>query len=345
MTRALIVCPGRGSYARETLGYLQGRTGKAADYVDAADALRGQRGVPTVRELDALPAFSSKSHVAGENASLLTSTCSLADFGDLRPDVRVCGVVGNSMGWYTALGVAGALPIGEAMRLVETMGAWQAGNVIGGQLMYPVTHPDWTPDPARLEHVELALQAARDAGHGAWWSIRLGTFAVLGADEGGLAFLAARLVPETRGAQTFPVKLPLHSAFHTPLLADTSRRAIAALDDLPFQAPRVPLIDGRGRVFWPLHADPAELFDYTLGHQVVAPYDFAASIETALAQTGPDVVVLLGPGNPLGGAAAAALIRAGWRGMRDRADFEAVQASDTPVLVSMGVPAQRARVV
>jgi acyl transferase domain-containing protein len=252
------------------------------------------------------------------------------------------------MGWYTALGVAGALSLSDTLRLIETMGAYQQDNVIGGQLLYPVSHPDWSPDPARLAAVEAALTAARAAGHGAWWSIRLGSFAVLGADDGGLAFLSAALPPEARGAQTFPVRLPLHSAFHTPLLGATAARAWQDLmvdAPLGFQAPRVPLVDGRGHVFRPLSADPAEMASYTLGHQVVEPYDFATSLEAALNHTGPDQVVLLGPGNPLGGAAASVLLRAGWRGMTSRADFEAVQAGDRPVLVSMGIPAQRALVV
>lgn len=340
MTRALLVAPGRGSYDRASLGSLQQRSPAAAAVIDAADALRAARGLPTVRQLDAEPAFSARKHSAGEHASLLTATATLADAAELSDRFEVVGVVGNSMGWYTALGLAGALDLHDTLRLIETMGSYQEGNVIGGQLMVPLTAADWTPEPHRRAAIDAALQAARDAGHGAWWSIDLGSFAVLGADDGGLAFLKAHLPTETRGPRTFPAQLPLHSAFHTPLLQPTSARAQHELADLNFQAPRVPLIDGRGRVFWPHSADPAALFAYTLGHQVTEPYDFAGSLHAALHQTAPEVIVLLGPGNPLGGPVAATLLKLGWAGLHDRAAFDARQAA-APLLLSFGIAEQR----
>ena len=76
--------------------------------------------------------------------------------------------------------------------------------------------------------------------------------------------LLATLPKEERGARTFPVRLPLHSAFHTPVMAETSARALSELDDLPFGAPVVPLIDGRGVVFRPRWASPAEMRDYSI---------------------------------------------------------------------------------
>jgi [acyl-carrier-protein] S-malonyltransferase len=343
-TRALIVCPGRGSYGKESLGSLRDRSPAAAAVIAAADALRTAAGRPTVSELDALDRHSAARHVAGEHASLLTATASLADLADLGPHVEIVGVCGNSMGWYTALVAAGALSLHDGLRLIETMGSYQANNVIGGQLLYPITHPDWTPDPERRARVEAALAAARTAGHAAGWSIDLGSFAVLGADDAGLAAITAALPPEARGAQTFPVRLPLHSAFHTALMGPTSDRARAELADLDFRAPRVPLIDGRGVVFRPWSADPAALADYTLGHQVTDPYDFARGLRAALHHTAPDVVVLLGPGNSLGGPSAATLVHAHWHGAETRAAFEA-ETARAPMLLSFAVPEQRARLV
>jgi hypothetical protein len=129
------------------------------------------------------------------------------------------------------------------------------------------------------------------------------------------------------------------------LLEPTSERARQELSDLAYQAPAVPLVDGRGRVFRPFHADPSELADYTLGHQVVAPYDLTAAVTTALRHTGADVVVALGPGNSLGGPLARTLVACGWRGMRTTADLATLQETDTPVLLSFGVPEQRAQLV
>lgn len=339
--RALVVCPGRGSYERGGLGQLQDRGEDARRVIAAADIWRDTMGRPKISDLDRAE-WRNSLHVAGENASLLTATCSLADLADLdRERFEIVGVCGNSMGWYTALGAAGALDLDDTIRLVDTMGAYQEGNVLGGQLLYPVCDDDWRPDAAMLEAVEAGLEAARVAGHGAWWSIRLGGHAVLGADEGGIRFLLAHLPKLEKGGRTFPLQLPMHSAFHTPLLAATRDRALDELGDLGFRAPDVPLTDGRGFTFRPRWASPDDLFRYTLDHQVVEPYDLTASVTAALAWSAPDVVVALGPGNPLGGPLARILVNAGWGGMRSKADFEARQASDDPLLLSYGMKPQR----
>ncbi len=337
MKRALVVAPGRGSYDRAALGQLQDRT---PALLDACDAWRTAHGRPTVRELDAAPSYRTSLHVAGENASLLTFACSLADLHDLSPCYQIVGVVGNSMGFYTALAASGALPLEDAIRLVDTMGAYQTRNVIGGQVLYPMCGSDWRSTPAHRQVVEDALQEVRRRGHGAWWSIDLGGYAVLGADRPGVKALLEVLPTIERGPRRFPLQLPLHSAFHTPLMEETSRRAFRELSDLAFRAPKVPLIDGRGIVFRPRWADPTALRDYTLGHQVVRAFDFTRAVLTALHHCAPDVVIALGPGNALGGPLARILVQDHWRGIADRADFEALQASD-PILLAFGVDDQR----
>lgn len=340
MTRVVIVCPGRGSYDRASLGQLQERSEAAAAVIRVCDNHRASLGRPTLTALDAAERYSARQHVAGEHASLLTFGCGLADLAELREDFEVVGVTGNSMGWYTALAASGALSLQDAVTLVETMGSYQEGHVIGGQLLYPVSAPDWSPCPKRLRAVEDAIETVRGQGHAAHWSIRLGGFAVLGADADGLRALMQTLPEETRGSRTFPLQLPLHSAFHTPLLAETSARAFQDLSHLGFQRPRVPLIDGRGHVHSPWSADLDALRDYTLGHQVTETYDFDAAILTALHYTGADALVLLGPGNSLGGPAARLLVQDGWGGCANRSQFEALQA-ERPSLLSFGVPTQR----
>jgi [acyl-carrier-protein] S-malonyltransferase len=339
--RALLVCPGRGSYARETLGVLRDRSPAAQQVIAACDAWREAHGRPTISSLDAAAGFSSRQHVAGENASLLTFAASLADAAELSERYEVVGVTGNSMGWYTALAVAGALPLEHAIELVDTMGSYQQDHVVGAQLIYPLTGDDWLPDPARRATVDRALQEVREQGHGAWWSIDLGAFAVLGADEAGARALTQLLPPEQRGPRPFPARLPLHSAFHTPLLQPTSDRARAELAHLAFQRPRVPLIDSTGHNHRPLSADPEALRRYTLGAQVVEPFDFSLAVRAALYHTAPDVVILLGPGNSLGAPVASVLVQAGWHGQRTRAQFEAAQRS-SPYLLAFGREEQRA---
>lgn len=340
--RALVVCPGRGSYDRSTLGSLVGRSPAAQEVVAACDAWRAQHGRPTVSELDAEAAFKAARHVAGEHASLLTFACSMADLAELdRSTIEVVGVTGNSMGWYTALGAAGALSLEDAIRLVDTMGAYQEGNVLGGQVLYPLTDDDWRHAPEREAAVERVIAEILATGAYAGWSIRLGGHAVLGGDAAGVKALLERLPPIQTGTRSFPVQLPMHSAFHTPVLAPTSARARAELGDLAARPPVVPLIDGRGGIHRPRWADPGALLDYTLGHQVVEPYDLTTAVRTALRHTGADLVVALGPGNSLGGPLARILVQEGWGGPRDKASFEARQQGDRPLLLSFGIPAQR----
>lgn len=308
-------------------------------FVGGCDGYRESLGRPTITELDAAERFSGRLHVAGEHASLLTFACSVADRLELSEELEVVGVTGNSMGWYTALGLAGALAMDDTVRLVETMASYQAGNQQGGQIIYPLTHPDFAADPTLPAAVDAALEACRAAGHEAWWSIHLGAFAVLGASATGVKFLLEALPEVKRGQATFPRQLPMHSAFHTPLLADASRRAHVDLAELAFRAPKVPLFDGHGHVFLPHTASADAIRDYTLGAQVVEPFDFRLALSTALAHCGADVVVMLGPGNSLGAPAASILLQEGWYGMSTKQDLA---SADPPRLLSFAREEQRA---
>ena len=345
MTRALIVCPGRGSYDRAGLGQLRDRSPPAQAIGDACDAHRVTHDRKPVSELDGAEAYRSSLHVAGENASLLTFACGLADLAELADRYTIVGVTGNSMGFYTALAASGALSLTDAVALVDTMGAYQTRNVIGGQVLYPMTDANWRTDPTKRARVDAVLETVRALGHTAEWSIELGGYAVLGADKLGVKALMEHLPSDVRGARTFPIQLPMHSAFHTSLMAATSERAFTDLAGLGFGAPTLPLVDGRGHVFRPEWADPTALRDYTLGHQVVRPFDFTTAVHTALQHCAPDVVIALGPGNALGGPLARILVETGWRGVASRADFDAAQASEEPMLLSFGVRKQRERLV
>ncbi len=334
--RCLIVCPGRGSYGRAQLGSLP--TGDPL--IAWLDGFRRDLGRPTLSELDGAERFVSSRHMAGEHASLLTFGATAVDLAALDPrKAQVVAVTGNSMGWYTALYAAGALDLAAAARLIEAMGLWQSKaehGVIGGQVLLPTAGEDWRADPVLEARVAAAL--AHPEVH---LSIRLGGTTVLAGSREGVRWLLDELPKQRRGSREFPLQLPLHSAFHTPLMAGTSARAIRELADLPLAAPEHPLVSGDGRSFraW---ADPYEVLDYTLGHQVVAPYDLTLAVQTAVGLYAPELVVLPGPGDTLGAPVAQALIAMGWRGLRDRDDFLEAQASDRPLVASMARPEQRA---
>ena len=338
MTRALVLCPGRGSYSRAELGSLQGRDSAA---LDAFDALRAARGLPGPRELDAAARFSPRQHIAGEHASILTAGATLADIEAIDRDrFDLVGVVGNSMGWYTALGASGALSLEDCGRLIDTMGAYQADHVVGGQIVYPLVDDDWRPDAERRAAVDAAVATIDDLH----WSIHLGGQAVLGGSDAALKAATAALPQVPGKGLTFPLRLPLHSAFHTPLMADTRARAEAKLAGLGWRAPALPLVDGRGARWRPAFTHTGALRDYTLGHQVTEAFDFTGMLRTALGELAPDVILLPGPGSNLGGAVAQVLVALGWQGIGSKADFLARQEQD-PIVLAMGRPDQRAAVV
>ncbi len=334
--RALVVCPGRGSYGRGQLGRLSAEH----PIVAGLDRFRAELGRPTISALDGARAYAPELHVAGEHASLLTFACTAVDVAAIdRDKIDVVGVTGNSMGFYTALYAAGALDLAGAARLDETLGHYQADHVIGGQILYPLVDDEWRPQPALAAAVDRALDHAE-----VHVSIRLGGSIVLGGSLDGLGHARRVLPAMERGGVRYPMQLPLHSAFHTPLMAGTAARARADLADLAIRAPALTLIGGDATVHRPW-ASPSALWSYTLGAQIVEPFDLTRAVTTALGVLGPDVVVLPGPGDNLGSAIAQILIARRWRGVVDRAAFRAIQASDRPIVLAMDRTEQRARVV
>ena len=164
-----------------------------------------------------------------------------------------------------------------------------------------------------LRETLLALVAdiASRPGHALALSIDLAGMLVLAGNEEGLTALLAE-TPPTPGRD--PLRLAGHGPFHTPLMFGSSDKAMAELPHSLFHRPALPLIDGRGHI-WRRHAsDPAAIWDYTFGHQILAPYDFARSVQVAVREYAPDVIILPGPGDTLGGAIAQSLIGIGLAG-------------------------------
>jgi [acyl-carrier-protein] S-malonyltransferase len=338
MKTAVLICPGRGTYGKGELGSL-------AKFTDPAllaqfDAERARLGQETLTALDSAKAYSVARHSRGDNASALIYACTYGDRLALD-GVELVAVTGNSMGWYSALACAGALSPIDGFTLVNTMGTLMQEALIGGQLVYPFMGEDWVNAPARRQELLALVEEIGDRpGHDLALSIDLGGMLVLAGNEAGLkAFEAA--VPPVQGR--FPLRLGNHAAFHTALQAPVAAKGRAALPKSLFTQPKTPLIDGRGHVWWPGAATTESLYNYTLGHQVVEPYDFSAAVRTAAREFAPDHFIVPGPGTTLGGAVAQSLIRANWRGLTNKADFQRMQAED-PFLISMALPDQRALV-
>ncbi len=338
---AVVICPGRGTYNKGELGYLD-RHFADRTVLAKFDAQRRDQGQETLTELDSAARFSLARHTRGDNASALIYAATLGDFRAIdRARVEVVAITGNSMGWYSALACAGALTPQDGFALANTMGTLMQDALIGGQLVYPFMGDGWIPDPARLDALLAQIaQIDRQDGHFLAPSIYLGGMLVVAGNEAGLTAFE-RAVQPVDGR--FPMRLGNHAAFHTALQEPVAQTGRARLPMNMFAQPDVPLIDGRGSIWWPHATNAAALHDYTLGHQVVQTYDFTRAIAVAAREFAPDLFIVTGPGTTLGGAVAQSLILADWQGMDGKDAFKAAQDGD-PLLVAMGMADQRSSV-
>ena len=334
MTEAILVaCPGRGTYGAAELGYIA-RHHSGAPLIEAFDAERAARGVPTISELDGAAKYSTSLHGSGENSAPLIYAAGILDFLALDPaKAKVVAVCGNSMGWYTALACAGVVSPEQGFAIADAMGVNSGTGEPGGQVLLTLVGDDWRPDPALRAEVE-AIVAGIDGLHR---SIELGGMLLVAGSEASLDRLT-RSLPPLPGRP--PLRLAGHGPFHTPLMAESSRRARAGLPAEWVRQPRLPLVDGQGRIWRPHASPPRELYDYTFTTQILEAYDFTRSLSVAIKEFAPDRIVLLGPGETLGGAIGQVLVAETWLGMADKAGFAARQEAD-PFLVAMNRPEQR----
>ncbi|MCC6784661.1 MAG: ACP S-malonyltransferase [Planctomycetes bacterium] len=323
---AVLLCPGRGSYGKNELGCIGRllaadpvRNAALRDALAEADAIRARDGRPTLSELDAAPAFRPGVHLDGKNAAELIYFATMAQLGILHERYRIVAVLGNSLGWYTALAAAGAVDPAAGALLVRTMARLQ-DLAKGGQILTTAVDAAWRSDPVSVAAIDAALHdvAARGPDHFVARSIRLGGHEVLAGTETGVSALLAALPKVSGGEREFPFRLAGHGPFHTSLCTDVAATAQHELAELPVTMPGVHLIDGKGDVHSPWSADPDELLDYTTGEQVLCTFDFSAAVRTALREFNPDVLLCAGPGTSLRAPAGHIVIREGYRGIEDR---------------------------
>ncbi|MBK7644461.1 MAG: ACP S-malonyltransferase [Planctomycetes bacterium] len=328
MTRALVLCPGRGSYTEKTLRSLP----EEHRFVARAEVLRREYGLPALVELDRAAKFDAKTHLAPIHASPLIWLVSMIDAEAAGREHQISAVAGNSMGWYTALAVAGALDFDDGFRLMQEMSLLQQEHGGGGQILFPQVDEHWRRDAQLVGALEEALASS---GGEAFPSIRLGGQAVLAGSEAGIAHLLRTLPKVKLGQNIYPFRLVGHGPYHTPLVQAVADKAREKLSRLAFHRPRFTLIDGSGRRHSPWSASPDALRDYTFGAQITTAYDVTLSVRVGLREFAPERIVLPGPGNPLGSICAQILIEEGWRGLHSRADFEALQGTADPIVHSM----------
>jgi len=330
VTRAVILCPGRGSYTEASLGSLD----PDHELVRTAERRRADFGLEPLLALDRAERFEPARHLRPAHVSPLIFVKAMIDGTVAAEQNDVVAVGGNSLGWYIALCLGGSLTFEDGFRLVQRMSLLQEEFAEGGQVLYPRMNEDWSASGELMDNAEQALLSS--AGE-AMFSIDLGGYVVLAGSRKGVSHLLSTLPQVRIGSVTYPIRLAQHGPYHTRLAAPVAEAAAREFADLNLRAPRTTLIDGRGRRFTPWSTDLVELKGYTLGHQLTAPYDFSASVRVALREFAPDRVVLPGPGNTLGGIVGQVMAQEGWRGVRSKDDFLAQQAEGEPFVLSMGL--------
>jgi [acyl-carrier-protein] S-malonyltransferase len=337
--RALVICPGRGTYNATELGYLKTYHAARQDIIAAVDAVRTAKGQATVSQLDAADKYAPSVHMTGDNASALIYACAMSDFAAIdREQYDIVAVTGNSMGWYLALACAGIVDLADGARLVNNMGGVMHQHGAGGQIVWSICDENWNVQKDKLLFINnLMIESSIISEVSIHVSIRLGGMIVFAADEAGLKWLMERLPKDDR----FPLRLMHHAAFHSPLLNHVVPIARAGNPLSDFGAGEIPAIDGQGRIWSPRAFSREAIYDYTLGAQLTESYDFTRAVQVAAAEFAPDTVIVLGPGTTLGAPTVQALIASGWRGLSGKADFQARQQEEL-MLISMGISEQRA---
>ena len=235
------------------------------------------------------------------------------------------------MGWYSTLAFSQSLDYQSSYALIDTMGSMMKDNIIGGQIIYSITDDNWKINNDLKEKCQNEINKV-----GAQISIYLGGYLVIGAEQTVLNKLL-KILPKNG---KYPFQLPFHAAFHTSLLESISQKAKSAFSSDIFFKPKIPIIDGRGHIWSPWSTNEIDLYNYTLGHQVYEPFNFTKTLTVSMKELSPDNIVLLGPGNTLGGVIGQIICQIKWKNILSKDDFVKRQ-KENPFLISMGIPNQR----
>jgi [acyl-carrier-protein] S-malonyltransferase len=192
-------------------------------------------------------------------------------------------VVGHSVGEYSALGAAGALPDREAVALVRERGEATAAAA--------AEHPGAMAAIIGLEDsvVEELCGSIENV-----WPANYncpGQLVVSGEPDA-----VDRLLEEaaTRGARK-TVKLRVGGAFHSQLVASAAERLRPAVEALAWEEPSPPFMSTVSA-----QIEPADRLGELLVQQLIAPVRFTQAVAT-LVQKGVDTFVEIGPGQVLSG--------------------------------------------
>lgn len=207
-----------------------------------------------------------------------------------KPDVvdSVTATAGLSLGEYTALTFAGALPFADGLKVVQARGrAMQTAAEATPSGMASVIGPS-------VAEVEELCAAARTASNAVIQVANLlcpGNTVISGTLDG---LAAAEKLAEEKGYRL--MRLTVAGAFHTDIMKPADEQLARALADVTLASPRVPVwsnVDAQP------HSDPSKLKDL-LVRQVISPVRMEESLRGMIA-SGVGEFYELGPGKVLAG--------------------------------------------
>ena len=212
-------------------------------------------------------------------------------------------VAGHSLGEYTALCAAGALPLSDTACVLRARGQAmaEAGRLEAGGMMAVL---GLGPELVQKIAADSGCYVANDNGAGQW---------VLSGSL--VALSTAKMRAESMGAKRV-IPLPVAGAFHSPLMKSAQEKMKEVLADVAFQKPVVPVVANvTARV-------ETENFADLLIRQLLAPVRWRESVLFMQTQ-GIAHFVECGPGAVLSGLVRRILPDSAQERVNDRASLQA----------------------
>ena len=281
MTLALVF-PGQGSQSVGMLAELAGEFPEVEQTFSEASAVLGYDLWPLVQN----GPESELQLTAVTQPAMLTAGVAVWRAWQAAGGPAPAVMAGHSLGEYSALVCAGALPFGQAVQLVRQRGEYMQQAVpVGSGAMAAVLGLERAAVEAACAGAVQDDETVSVANYNApLQSVIAGhTDAVNRAGAAAQAAGAKRVVP-----------LPVSAPFHCTLMRPAADQLTPALTDATFSAPQVPVINN---VDVASVDDPATIRD-ALIRQIYSPVRWVEVIE-AMAARGVTQVVECGPGKVL----------------------------------------------
>jgi [acyl-carrier-protein] S-malonyltransferase len=283
---AALVFPGQGSQQVGMGADLARQYPAAARVFEEADAILG---FSLSRLCFEGPAASLDETINTQPALYVTGIATLRALESQHGPITPLAAAGHSLGEFTALTAAGALPFEAGVRIVRERGRLmkEAGEKSPGAMAailgLGIADLRAIVEQASAETGQPVVVANDNCP---------GQVVISGVAK---ALDRALALAQECGAKR-AVKLAVSVASHSPLMRHASEAFRAALAAVPFEAPRVPIIGNVGAV--PLHT-PADILN-ELAAQLTSSVRWTESVQ-ALRALGVKAFVELGPKDVLTG--------------------------------------------